>query len=243
MRKSFKTNLFGSPRAATEDQAHVNYHSAAMRDPRPLDTLLADYAAGRLSRPLYALVGAHLEIRPENRGFVRDLEALQAARIEEEAPRALSKRDAMLAAILDQEPEGPVSAVPARAAGGVLPARLHDFLGSRLEDVRWRTRMPGVKEFHLDAGEGVDATLYWIRPGRTMPQHTHEGSEVTLVLAGGFSDVTGHYLRGDIAIADADVDHEPVTDEGEDCICFAVVDAPLKLTGSFGKMVSRFLGH
>ena len=36
------------------------------------------------------------------------------------------------------------------------------------------------------------------------------GTELTLVLAGGFSDETGHFLRGDLAEADASVDHRPV---------------------------------
>jgi putative transcriptional regulator len=57
------------------------------------------------------------------------------------------------------------------------------------------------------------------------------------VLRGGFSDVSGHYMRGDIAIADEDVDHKPVADADEDCICFAVTDAPLKLTGPVGKVI------
>jgi putative transcriptional regulator len=76
-----------------------------------------------------------------------------------------------------------------------------------------------------------------------MPSHTHEGSEITLVLRGGFSDATGHYRRGDIAIADSEVDHRPRADEDEDCICFAVTDAPLRLTGPVARFVQRLLRH
>ena len=84
--------------------------------------------------------------------------------------------------------------------------------------------------------------MLWIRGGRRMPSHTHEGSEITLVLSGAFSDVTGRYARGDIAIAEADLDHRPMTDAGEDCLCFAVTDAPLHLTGPVGRLLERVFG-
>jgi putative transcriptional regulator len=34
-----------------------------------------------------------------------------------------------------------------------------------------------------------------------------------------------------------------MTDEGQDCICFAVTDAPLRLTGPVGRILDRFFGH
>ena len=98
---------------------------------------------------------------------------------------------------------------------------------------------PASASFDLKGAGEAEAVLYWINPGRVMPSHTHDGSEVTLVLRGGFSDPTGHYRRGDIAIADSDLDHHPRADEDEDCICFAVIDAPLRLTGTVGRIVQR----
>ncbi len=82
--------------------------------------------------------------------------------------------------------------------------------------------------------------LLRIKAGTALPQHTHEGHEFTLLLAGGFSDASGHYLRGDVAVADASVDHRPVADDGEDCLCLAVTDAPLRLTGPFGRYLNFF---
>ena len=80
-----------------------------------------------------------------------------------------------------------------------------------------------------------------IKSGTAMPSHTHEGTELTLVLAGGFSDERGHFLRGDLAEVDASVDHRPIADPGDDCICLAVTDAPLRLTGPFGRLLNPFL--
>ena len=207
----------------------------------PIDALMAQYAAGQLSPALHGLVAAHLAIKPENRGFVGALEAMRAQDLETVPASAIRNRDSRLAAIFDAPEAGrrPVS------HDGILPAPLADFIGYRLDNVPWRTVLPGIREFHVPHVEkqGGEASLLWIKPGRIMPSHTHDGTEVTLVLKGGFSDATGHYRRGDIAIADSDLDHRPRADEDEDCVCFAVTDAPLRLTGPVGRIFQRFFGH
>ena len=206
---------------------------------RPVDALLAAYSAGTLDQSLHALVASHLLMKPDGRDFVRALENLAAEELDHVKPEALSRREERLAAIFDQEPV----LQPARAYGSsILPAPLRHYLGQDLEAIRWRTKLPGVKEFRIEGKGRGEASLLWVRAGRRMPSHTHEGSEVTLVLKGGFSDITGHYARGDIAIAESDLDHKPMTDASEDCICFAVTDAPLHLTGPFGRLLDRFFG-
>lgn len=217
----------------------MSLHHFTPSSGRPIDELLASFAAGTLSPPLHALVAAHLAIKPDNRSFVAALEDMCAQAVEETPPCAIRDRDAKLAAIFSDKGE----TTPVRPpCCPILPGSLQHLLGRPLADVPWRTRLPGIKEFKLKDQREADATLYWIRPGRVMPSHTHDGSEVTLVLRGGFSDPTGHYRRGDIAIADAEVDHHPRADEDEDCICFAVLDAPLRLTGPVGRIVQKFLG-
>ncbi|ODN69010.1 Anti-sigma-E factor ChrR [Methylobrevis pamukkalensis] len=74
-----------------------------------------------------------------------------------------------------------------------------------------------------------------------MPVHTHHGCEVTLVVEGSFSDVRGRFVPGDIDIADDSIDHKPVAGAEADCICFAVCDAPVKLTGRFGRLLNPLI--
>lgn len=208
---------------------------------RPIDELMAAYAAGTLPVPLQCLVASHLALKPDNRGYVAALEGLCGVALEDIPAGPVRDREAKLAAIFSEESPLPPVASPVRCA--IMPPPLATLLGCGVNDIQWRRRLPGIKEYEIRGRGDCEAKLYRINPGRVMPSHTHDGSEVTLVLRGGFSDPTGHYRRGDIAIADAELDHHPRADDDEECICFAVIDAPLRLTGPVGRIVQRIFGH
>ncbi|MGL4488578.1 MAG: ChrR family anti-sigma-E factor [Rhizobiaceae bacterium] len=206
-----------------------------------LDGLLARFVAGKLPEPARVLVEAHLAISPANRPLVNALETLAGKAIEAIEPIDISRRDERLAAIFSapQLKVAPSSA----STKSLLPPALLKLVGHDIDDIPWRTKMPGYREFSLGEIDGCEANMLWIKAGRKMPSHTHDGAELTLVLDGAFSDVNGRYGRGDIALADEDVDHRPIAEEGRACICFAVTDAPLRLTGSYSQMFSDFLGR
>jgi putative transcriptional regulator len=213
------------------------------RDVDPTDLLLAAYSAGGLDPALQALVASHLMMSPRSRSFVRALDELAGLELESIAPVPLSDRDRMLAAVFasDLMPDRSGRLRTARPGAIVLPEPLRDYLGCELDDLRWKTLLPGVREHVIERKGRGDAKLLWAKAGRKMPRHTHEGSEVTLVVHGAFRDATGLYAKGDIVIAESDLDHQPVTEPEADCICFAVTDAPLHLTGPFGRIMDLFL--
>ncbi|WP_244287867.1 ChrR family anti-sigma-E factor [Labrenzia sp. 011] len=210
-----------------------------------MDELLAGYAAGSLSYPAQALVGAHLELSGRNRGYVSSLETLAGLDLEAAEPVALSDRDTALGAIFSTEDpfvgnlgsgsRESLSPVPA------LPRSLQAIIGTSLDDVAWKRLLPGVRECRFGEIDGCNTSLLWVRGGRALPSHTHHGAELTLVLQGGFSDDDGHFVTGDIAFADGDVDHKPIADKGEDCICFAVTAGRLELTGPIGRWFDPFI--
>lgn len=208
---------------------------------QPLDGLLAGYAAGTLGAPLHALVSAHLMLKPDNREFVRSLEALMGQEVEMVTPVALGRRDEMLDRIFAMEAGTDRCRAP--SADDLMPEPVSALVGEAYSAIRWKSVLPGIREYRVSNGQHGEASLLWIKPGKIMPSHTHGGSEVTLVLKGGFTDSTGHYRRGDIAIADSEVDHRPRADDDEDCICFAVSEAPLRLTGPFARFVRRVFGQ
>ena len=208
-----------------------------------LDELLAAHAAGRLPPPLALIVASHLALSPESRKRYRSFEAAGGVLLERLEPARLAPGAwQRLCARLDGEPPEPVPPPrPVPAAMRRLPAPLREVLPGSLDELRWRG-FGGVAEAVLDLGTpGYRTTLMRVRGGKAVPRHTHEGNELTLVLEGSFHDELGRYARGDLAITDPTVKHQPVADEGQDCLCLAVTDARLRLTGPLGRLLNPFM--
>lgn len=211
-----------------------------------VDTLLAEYAAGTLPLPVRRIVEAHLEMTPGNRRFVEALEMVGGAELEAIEPLPLGDRDAMLAAVFATGDAPAASGRPTEAArssrpADALPEALAPFLPGGLATAKWRRLLPSLKECQLDEQDGIVTKLVWVRRGAAIPSHTHHGTEITLVLSGGFTDGPDHAARGDIIVADDSVDHRPIADADEDCICIAITDAPLRLTGPIGRLFAPLM--
>ncbi|MEK0085976.1 ChrR family anti-sigma-E factor [Benzoatithermus flavus] len=211
-----------------------------------VDELLMAHAAGRLPEPVALAVATHLALCPAARSRYAAYEALGGMFLETLPPATLAE-DAWerLLSRLDTTGAGEPEEQPRRDDPATtyhrLPRPLRDYLPGPLETLRWR-RYGGVAEAELTLRTpGYRTTLVRVRAGRAVPQHTHEGNELTVVLEGAFHDERGRYQRGDLVIADGSVDHMPVADESGDCLCLAVTDAPLRLTGMLGRFLNPFV--
>ena len=89
----------------------------------------------------------------------------------------------------------------------------------------------------MDEGE-IHTSLLQIQPGGMIPEHTHKGFEVTLLLDGEFSDDMGSYEAGDFIMLDGTHQHNPKTEDG--CLCLTVVSDALHFTQGFGKLLNPF---
>ena len=87
----------------------------------------------------------------------------------------------------------------------------------------------GVKQDILFEDKDGSARLLFIPAGQAVPDHSHNGLELTLVLQGAFHDETGRFGVRDVEIAGSDLEHTPVAEEGAACICLAATDAALRL--------------
>ena len=84
--------------------------------------------------------------------------------------------------------------------------------------------------------------LLKIPAGKPVPEHSHGGRELTLVLKGSFHDEVDHFGPGDLEEADGELTHQPIAGTGEDCICLAVTDAPLKFRSRLVRLVQPLFG-
>jgi putative transcriptional regulator len=214
----------------------------------PSEPLLLDYATGALGEAWSLAVATHLALCPVCRRTVLDIEALGGSLLDAipPEPAAAAGFDAVLAR-LDATPDtGNVLPSPSVAPAGPVPALpepLRGYVGGDAGALPWKRL--GLGAYHLPIATrtgGATARLLCIPAGRPVPTHCHRGLELTLVLCGAFSDATGAYARGDLQEADEDLEHQPHAAPGEDCICLAVTDAPLRFRSFAARMVQPLLG-
>ncbi|MFC4350545.1 ChrR family anti-sigma-E factor [Fodinicurvata halophila] len=221
------------------------------------EELLFDYARGTLNAPAALVIETHLALDPESRSHVKDYDCIGGLLLEDLEPAEVSSDCfAEVMARLEQDEERSQTEAPdedtaddegVHDAASLLPRPLRRYVGKELDGLPWRRVMSGLEEADLEAGE--DEGTRWrlrlmrIAPGTSVPRHTHKGVEYTLVLQGAYNDESGRFARGDLQVADAEVDHRPTAEPGDPCLCLVLTDAPLRFTGPFGRLLNPFIRY
>lgn len=228
----------------------------------PADELLLSLVAGSLPIGLRLVVETHLELCPACREKAAMLRAVGGVVLDEQ-PVATMREDALaraLAAVDRTErivaPEVaalglPVESVraglrsgegaskvptpPPLPAGATWPRALADCSATR-----WRWIGPGMRWSRVSVPGAPEANVFLLRiaAGKYLPQHTHRGTELTQIIYGRFHDGRALFGPGDFDLADGDVHHQPVVQDGSECICVAAVEGRLNFDG----LIARWLG-
>ncbi|WP_298859624.1 ChrR family anti-sigma-E factor [uncultured Sulfitobacter sp.] len=209
-------------------QTHIKHHLD--------DATLMGYASGTLPEAFNLIVATHLSLCDTCRAQALAYDAVGGALLDDAGSEMSADSLAQTLATLDDG----FDAAPVATATGDLPAPLLNYVGGDLDSIKWRPVGMGVKQAILPTSRGATARLLCIPAGTAMPDHGHNGKELTLVLKGAFQDDDGYFARGDIEVADKDVQHIPVADIHEDCICLAVTDAPLRFDGWLPRIWQKF---
>jgi putative transcriptional regulator len=203
------------------------------------EELMIAYASGNLAESFSVAVATHISLCDQCRAALESYNAIGGALLEDTEGAALSS-DALAKtmALIEQHP--PEEKLQAAKVSNV-PAPLADYIGTNLDAIKWQPIGMGVKQSVLETTGAGSARLLYIPPGTAVPNHSHSGLELTLVLQGAFADETDYFSRGDIEVATSDVSHTPVAADGTSCICLAVTEAPLKFTGLLHKLMQPLL--
>lgn len=215
---------------------------------RVSDELLLDYASGSLGESWSLAVSTHLALCPESRRRLEALEMTGGALLTEIAPAQEQEvSDAQWAKIRKlltvDTPSTPAPQKMEPPVDAVLPEPLRSYAGGDVDALKWKQLGPGAYHFPIRTRDGeANVRLLRIPAGKPVPEHTHGGRELTVVLSGYFKDGDDVFRRGDFEEADEDLTHQPIAGEGEDCICLAVTDAPLKFKSWLVRLVQPVLG-
>lgn len=201
------------------------------------ERLAMGYAAGALPEAFDVVVAAHLSLSDESRAMVSCYEAVGAC-VMEDCDCVDMEKDA-LASILSRIKRSD-NVVEKPKPKGVLPEPVQKYFGGDVDKVRWKSLGGGVKQAILPTDNTAQARLLYIPAGQSVPDHGHRGLELTLVLQGSFADEVDTFRRGDLEIANEDLDHQPVAGKEADCICLAATDAPLRFNGLIPRILQPF---
>ena len=211
--------------------------------------LLADYASGALEEGWSLAVATHLALCPDCRRRLVTIEAAAGVMLEDLAEVPAASTDdsswAALKARLEAAPamkQASAEKAEPRKAGGI-PAPLSDYIGSDYSALKWKALGLGAYQIPIPTGDRtVQARLLRIPAGKPVPEHSHGGRELTLVLKGAFRDGELVFGPGDLEETDDSVQHQPVATQDEDCICLAITDAPLRFKSRMMRLIQPIVG-
>lgn len=200
----------------------------------PSDTTLAAFAAGTLDEAHAVVVATHLSQCGQCRAAVRAFESVGGALLDGVDPGEMTAGalDRAMTKLGQVERVAPVR--HDRSDAGVLPAPLSQYA---LGPWRWLGR--GVEWCTVDvpSHDSIRVFMLKAKPGTKLPKHRHTGTEWTCVFQGAFRHHLGRYGVGDFDEADDSVEHDPVVEDGDTCICLVALQGSIELRGVIGRLL------
>lgn len=197
------------------------------------DHLLLAYASGTLPHPFALVVATHISMCDESRARV-EAHSHAGGHLLENTSETVDMSVAAKAQLMDLL-DAPMASPAEAKQQGIYPGPVVEALKN--VPPRWKRMGMGSRQCILHDGPEGSARLLYIPAGQAVPDHGHNGLELTLVLQGAFRDETGRFGVGDVEVADDDLEHTPIAEEGDPCICLAATDANLR----FRALVPRLL--
>ena len=208
----------------------------------PTDEMLGAFAAGTLDHGQHIAIATHLVSCPHCRAFMRAMEHAGGAVLASLPPAPMSSGalERIEARLSEPVPPAAPSRTPAVSAAEV--PGLPEFV-RRYQFGNWKWVAPSLHLRPIVLPQTSDTRVFLLKagPGTKMLQHTHTGIEMTCILTGAFSHDGGHYGPGDFDLGDETVDHQPVVDAGEECICLVAMQGELRLNGLLGRIMQPFV--
>lgn len=228
--------------------------------------LLVEYAAGRSDWAASICIAAHLHFCPSCRDKVASLNqigghwltraepvdvsadclAATLATVKGKSAPASSTSKSGLTALRETDattrPQVAENARSTHRAGyEQLPPVLQKLVPASGK-LPWAYAAPSLKVARLVTGQDkYEVCFHKIKKGGTVSEHDHRGRELTLVLEGQFSDENGTYSVGDFIAKQPGEKHRPTATLDQDCLCLSAVEAPVRLTGVFTRLLNPFL--
>lgn len=206
---------------------------------------LVKFVAGEADPAWSLMISAHVDMCPFCQKEVESIsEELSQAQLSNDAHIAMDDSlNLMMNDIMD------LSTIPQE-----IETRKNEFLeleGRKFELPRalrrfasktdsWSKLVGKLWQAPVDLGEIGKGHFIFMEPGGSVPEHTHRGNELTLVINGEFQDGKRCYDTGDFILMDSSNTHTPVATHKDGCLVFSYVDEPLHFTSGLARLLNPF---
>jgi putative transcriptional regulator len=211
----------------------------------PSAELQFDYSTGTLTEPLALAVANHVALCDQCSAHLATLNTPDQLMRDHVQPVEMGDQmaDSGITAPTSAEIQSTPTATSFDAQTlEVIPEPLRRYLSHNLADIPWQQVSGGMEEFRLQVSTpGYRVSLVRLEPGCKLPTHTHTKEELTVILAGGYTDGAAQFERGDFSHLDSSITHNPVADPDAGCMALGVLSGPIELTGLMGTLLNPLL--
>ncbi|MDO6693945.1 ChrR family anti-sigma-E factor [Aliiglaciecola sp. 3_MG-2023] len=217
----------------------INFH--------PSQQQLREFAQGLSAPALSLVISAHADMCPICRKQLAQMERESAKALDDARLVGQSEQVVDFASMLADITCLPAAEVPSSNSISrqieldgrkfTVPRALKRYVE---KTGNWSHLLGNLWQAPVDLGPVGKANFIFMQKEGRVPEHTHRGTELTLVIDGEFSDGISHYDTGDFILMDSNNTHAPYSEASEGCLVFTIVDAPLHFTSGIARLLNPF---
>lgn len=215
----------------------INYH--------PSQRQLEQFVSGTCSPAWSLVISAHVDMCKYCQEEVKNITAqLSGEQLVNEQRYALDDTlNNMMNDIMDLEPS-PVAIEEEETNWLELDGRKFEVpraLGRFIHKTdSWSRIVGNLWQAPVDLGDAGKGHFIYMEKGGGVPEHTHKGNELTLVINGEFEDGHRKYDSGDFILMDTRHTHTPEATSEGGCLVFSYVEEPLYFTSGLARLLNPF---
>ncbi|MFT4807503.1 MAG: putative transcriptional regulator [Paraglaciecola sp.] len=216
----------------------INFH--------PSFTQLRSFSAGNCEPALALMISAHVDMCPQCHQDCIEFQAELASELftRQASVAPLDSQFYAMMSVITALPETKITAPEISCTSIELDGKFFELPRALSRHVKktgnWSRLVGKLWQAPVDLGDIGIANFMYMEKGGRVPEHTHKGTEMTLVVDGQYGDGIAEYDSGDFTIMNNTHNHLPHSQADDGCLVFTLIDQPLHFTAGIARLLNPF---
>lgn len=212
----------------------------------PKYTDLQSYTAGNCQPGMGLMISAHIDMCTQCKNDCVEIQAELATQmlIKDKAVEPLDNQFISMMANITSLPVLNTPASVDKTTSIELDGKFFELPRTLRRYVKntgnWSRLVGKLWQAPVDLGEIGRANFMYMEKGGRVPEHTHKGTEFTLVINGHYGDGISEYESGDFTSMNSQHNHLPHSEADNGCLVFTIIDQPLHFTAGIARLLNPF---